>query len=112
MKYNCPYCDANLKWKLQKSKPLPGERKILPKLAFAVCSVCDGRLATNQHWTEKAAFVLFALPFALTTIIKPNFKTPSTLWGLGVTFLICFGFFAYFNWRYWRNMQRYKRFER
>lgn len=108
MLHDCPHCGVSLKWKLVKSKPLPGERKILPNQAMPVCSSCGGGLAWNTHWSEAAtAIILFLSVWALTAF-RSNFWLAVGGW-LGVVIVaICATTFVFFHFRYWRRWQRYK----
>ena len=77
MKHDCPYCGAALGWRLVTSKPLPGERKILPQRAVPVCPACKGALATNIHWSEgvlgcAAALLAFLVQQLLSRAVQPG----------------------------------------
>lgn len=48
----CPHCTKELRWKLLKSRALPGERRFLPGRAVLVCPYCDGALYANPHPIE------------------------------------------------------------
>lgn len=59
------------------SKPLPGERKILPQRAVPVCPACKGALATNIHWSEgvlgcAAALLAFLVQQLLSKAVQPG----------------------------------------
>jgi hypothetical protein len=72
MKYDCPRCSARLKWRLVSSKPLPGERKVLPNQAVPVCPQCGVELAHNPHWSEVVAGSVVALSFLAFFPVKQS----------------------------------------
>jgi hypothetical protein len=110
MKYDCPRCSAKLKWRLVSSKPLPGERKVLPNQAVTVCPQCGVELANNQHWSEIVAGSVVALSFLAFFPVKQSVPRHWMLWFAATVLLLWAVLFAYFHFRYWRNWQRYKCF--
>ena len=110
MRHNCPYCKQSIKWRLVRSKPLPGERKVFPKQAVAVCPVCGGELAANTHWSEHMAGAIVAIPLLVFTNIRSGITITLAAWlGAGVLAFWAAAF-AFFHFRYWRNWQRYKKY--
>ena len=108
MKHNCPHCEATFKYRLLRSKALPGQRRFLPERATSACPECGGQIALNTHWSEIVAGGAVVLPVLFYMQRRPALETASILWPAGAL-LICMGaMFAVFYFRYWRNWQRYK----
>jgi predicted RNA-binding Zn-ribbon protein involved in translation (DUF1610 family) len=108
MQHDCPHCGESLKWKLVRSKPLPGERRFLPNHAIPVCPNCGGELAPNAHWSEQVVGAVIGIPLlgflSARATITP---TLAVVVGFGV-FALWGSIFAFFHFRYWRHWQRYK----
>jgi predicted RNA-binding Zn-ribbon protein involved in translation (DUF1610 family) len=108
MQHNCPHCGESLKWKLVRSKPLPGERRFLPIQAVPVCPNCGGELATNFHWSEQVVSAVIAIPLVGFLSARAAI-TPALAIALGAGVLALWvAIFAFFQFRYWRHWQRYK----
>lgn len=108
MIHSCPHCGVSLKWKLVKSKPLPGERKILPNQAIPVCSSCGGGMVSNTHWSEAVAAIILFLSVWAFLALRSTFSRVGAIW-LGVAILaIWVATYVFFYFRYWRHWQRYK----
>ena len=110
MKHDCPYCGAALGWRLVTSKPLPGERKILPQRAVPVCPACKGALATNIHWSEgvlgcAAALLAFLVQQLLSRAVQPGAGFFALMGAVVATMV---ALMVFFHFRYWRHWQRYK----
>lgn len=108
MKHDCPYCGAKLGWRLVTSRPLPGERKILPNQAVAVCPSCGGRLASNNHWSELAFLGIVGLPCFIFPTLKASFGKQELIYVGGGALLVCLAAWLFFHVRYWRHLQRYR----
>ena len=108
MKHDCPYCGASLKWRLVTSKPLPGERKILPSRAVTVCPSCGGQLAPNTHWSEFGFFGIVLLPFLFLRELNEQLGSQALVVVLGASLLFVGVAALFLHRRYWRHMQRYK----
>ncbi len=108
MKHNCPYCGAKLGWRLVLSKPLPGERKILPRQAVPVCPSCGGELASNTHWSEILFLGIIGLPVLLGSAVRTNLGKSAFLYAGIFTLAVWIGVTIFFYLRYWRHWQRYK----
>ena len=92
------------------SKPLPGERKILPQRAVPVCTACQGALATNIHWSEgvlgcAAALLAFLLQQLLSKAVQPG---SGFFMLMGAVMAAMVALAVFFHFRYWRHWQRYK----
>lgn len=108
MKHDCPYCGTKLAWRLVTSKPLPGERKVLPNQAVPVCPACRGMLALNTHWSEIAFLGVIGIPFLLLPEIRSSFGNTGWLYAGAVTLVLWVATAILFQLRYWRQWQRYK----
>ena len=110
MKHDCPYCGAALGWRLVTSKPLPGERKILPQRAVPVCPACKGALATNIHWSEgvlgcAAALLAFLVQQLISRAVQPGAGFFALMGAVVATMV---ALMVFFHFHYWRHWQRYK----
>ena len=111
MLHDCPYCGKPIKLKLLRSRPLPGERKFLPNRAVPVCPHCGGALATNTHWSEIVALLLFGIPLLGLISWHRSTQGSALLWLIGIALVLLPATLAYFHFRYWRAWQRYKPYE-
>lgn len=111
MKHDCPHCRTSLKWKLVRSKPLPGERKFLPNKAVAVCPQCGGQLASNIHWSEGVAGPVVGLPLLCFFAFRPAMLKHVALWWFAAVTVLWILVFSFLHLRYWRHWERYKPYE-
>lgn len=109
MKHDCPYCGVSLRMKLVRSKPLAGERKLLPAQAVPVCPKCGGEVVINIHWSEAVAGVLMMAPLLAIPATKGLPFTPEVP-ALGAAVIVGWlVMLVFFHVRYWRHWQRYKK---
>lgn len=111
MLHDCPYCGVSLKRRLIRSVSAPGERKFLPSKAIQVCPECGGKIQNNPHPVEqKLPWIL--LPLVIAFLFKDALPSPKSAMLLLIGCWIMFGAASiYFEWRYLRNWQRYRRCE-
>lgn len=112
MKHNCPHCHGSLKWRLVGSKPLSGERKVLPNQGTQVCPMCQGAIAQNTHWGETVAGVVMCLSIVMCMAAKPYLSTVEAGWIVAGVLVLWVGMLVYLHLRYWRNWPRYRKVNR
>jgi hypothetical protein len=110
MRHDCPHCGESLKRRLVRSTPAPGQRKILPLRAIALCPLCKGLIDRNPHWTDKW-FALLPVPLYLALQAR-SFLQSNNLWLPALSLAVaCLAAAIVLYWRHLRSWPFYRKYE-
>lgn len=108
MKHDCPHCGVPLRMKLVLSKPLPGERQLLPNQAVPVCPHCGGSITSNHHWSEFVVGLVMSASLLAVPVARGGLGPRAPVLGAVVIGGWCV-MLLFFHLRYWRHWPRYKK---
>jgi hypothetical protein len=93
-----------------RSTPAPGQRKILPLRAIALCPLCKGLIDRNPHWTDKW-FALLPVPLYLALQAR-SFLQSNNLWLPALSLAVaCLAAAIVLYWRHLRSWPFYRKYE-